>query len=323
MMAQRIIAREAGGPEVLGLQDFDPPAPAAGQVLVANKAIGLNFIDTYHRSGLYPRAYPSGLGSEGAGIVEAVGEGVTEIAVGDRVAYLGDNSYATHSTAPAATVFKLPDHIDFGVAAALLLKGITTWMLVECVRPVKPGMTILVHAAAGGVGQLAVRWAKALGGIVIAHAGTAKKAEIAKRLGADHALTGAYEDLAAQVRELTGGNGAELVLDGVGKDSWQSSINSVARLGLIASYGNASGPVPPFAPLELARAGSVFLTRPTLYDWIRPEGMRDVAWSRVIAMIDSGTINANIGQRFPLSQAADAHRALEARQTTGATILLP
>lgn len=322
-MAQQIIAREAGGPEVLELQDFDPPAPAAGQVLVANKAIGLNFIDTYHRSGLYPRSYPSGLGSEGTGIVEAIGEGVEGLAVGDRVAYLGDNSYATHSTAPAATTFKLPDHIDFETGAALLLKGITTWMLVECVRPVQPGMTVLVQAAAGGVGQLVVRWVKALGGMVIAHAGTPEKAEIAKRLGADHALTGSYDDLAAQVRELTGGKGAELVLDGVGKDSWQSSLGSVASLGLIATYGNASGPVPPFAPLELARAGSAFLTRPTLYDWIRPPGMRSKAWERVTAMIDSGAIEANIGQRFALADAAEAHRALEARQTVGATILLP
>lgn len=322
-MAQRIIAREAGGPEVLELQDFDPSAPAAGQVLVANKAIGLNFIDTYHRSGLYPRPYPSGLGSEGAGIVEAVGEGVEGLAVGDRVAYLGDNSYATHSTAHAATVFKLPDHIDFETGAALLLKGITTWMLVECVRPVQPGMTVLVQAAAGGVGQLVVRWVKALGGVVIAHAGTPEKAEIAKQLGADYALTGPYDDLAAQVRELTRDKGAELVLDGVGKDSWQSSLGSVASLGLIATYGNASGPVPPFAPLELARAGSAFLTRPTLYDWIRPPGMRDKAWERVVAMIDSSAIEANIGQRFALADAADAHRALEARQTVGATVLLP
>lgn len=322
-MPQRIVAREAGGPEVLELQDFDPPAPSHGQILVANNAIGLNFIDTYHRSGLYPRPYPSGLGSEGAGIVEAVGEGVSGFAVGDRVTYLGSESYATHSIAPATTTFKLPDSIDDETAAALLLKGMTTWTLTECVRPIKQGMTVLVHAAAGGVGQLVVSWAKALGAIVIAHAGTPEKAAIAKALGADHALSGPYEMLAAQARELTEGKGTELVLDGVGKDSWAASLASVAKLGLIASYGNASGPVPPFAPLELARAGSVFLTRPTLFDWIHTAELRDTAWSRLVAIIESGTIEANIGQRFALAKAADAHRALEARQTVGATILLP
>ena len=322
-MAQRIIAREAGGPEVLELQTFTPPEPGVGELRVANRAIGLNFIDTYHRSGLYPRSFPTGLGSEGAGVVEAIGPGFDGFTVGDRVAYLGSESYATHSMAPAATSFKLPDNIEFDTAAALLLKGITAWMLVECVRPVQPGMTVLVHAAAGGVGQIVVRWVKALGGTVIAHAGSAEKAAIATALGADHALHCPYGELAAQVREFTNGKGTELVLDGVGKDSWPASLASVARLGLIASYGNASGPVPPVAPLNLTRAGSVFLTRPTLFDWINASGGRDKAWARLTAIIENGTIEANIGQRFALTDAAEAHRALEGRQTTGATILVP
>ncbi len=322
-MAQRIIAREAGGPEVLELQTFSLPEPGVGELRVANRAIGLNFIDTYHRSGLYPRSFPTGLGSEGAGVVEAIGPGFDGFAIGDRVAYLGSESYATHSIATAATSFKLPDNIEFDTAAALLLKGITAWMLVECVRPVQPGMTVLVHAAAGGVGQIVVRWVKALGGTVIAHAGSAEKAAIATALGADHALHCPYGELAAQVREFTNGKGTELVLDGVGKDSWPASLASVARLGLIASYGNASGPVPPVAPLDLTRAGSVFLTRPTLFDWINAPGGRDKAWARLTAMIESGTIEANIGQRFALTDAAEAHRALEGRQTTGATILVP
>lgn len=322
-MPQRIVACQAGGPEVLQLQDFEPSAPKAGEILVANHAVGVNFIDTYYRSGLYPRSYPSGLGSEGAGVVEAVGEGVENIAVGDRVVYLASETYATHAIAPAQHSFRLPENMAFDAAAALLLKGLTTWMLVECLRPVKPGTIVLVHAAAGGVGQIVVRWVKAMGGIVIAHSGNAEKAGIVRMLGADHSLYCPYEDLAANVRELTGGKGAELVLDGVGKDGWAASLASVARLGLIASYGNASGPVPPFAPLELARAGSVFLTRPTLYDWIASPENRDTGWQRLAALIEDGTIKPNIGQRFALADAAEAHRALEGRMTVGATVLVP
>lgn len=322
-MAQRIIAREAGGPEVLVLESFEPPEPGPGEVRVANHAIGVNFIDTYHRSGLYPRNFPCGLGSEGAGVIEAVGEGVTGLHVGDRVAYLGSDSYATHSMAAAQSCFILPPSMDFETAAALLLKGITAWMLAECLRPVRPGMTVLVLAAAGGVGQILVRWVKAAGGIVIAHSGSAEKAAIATALGADVSLACSFGELAGEVRAVTGGLGAELVLDGVGKDSWAASLASVARRGMIATYGNASGPAPAVAPLELARAGSVFLTRPTLFDWIATPELRETAWARLCDMVESGTINANIGQRFPLSEAAEVHRRLEARQTLGATILAP
>ena len=319
----RIVVPSPGGPEVMIREGFDPPVPGAREILVRNAAVGVNFLDTYHRSGLYPRPYPSGLGNESAGTIVAVGPDVDGFAVGDRVACLADGAYATHVLARADRSFRLPDDLSTETAAAVLLKGLTAWMLAEGVRPVTPGMRVLVLAAAGGVGSLLVPWIRALGGIVIAHAGTKDKAARAAAAGAPFALSSDWNDLARDVRDCTDGHGADLILDGVGKDSWAASLASVARRGLIATYGNASGPVPPFAPLELARAGSVFVTRPTLFDWIAEPAMRDTAWARLCGLIADGTVAPVIGQHYPLADVAAAHIALESRQTVGATVLLP
>jgi NADPH2:quinone reductase len=319
----RIIASAAGGPEVLTRQEFDAPAPGPGEIRVAIEAVGVNFIDIYHRTGLYPRRYPSPLGQEAAGVVDAVGDDVDGIDVGTRVVFLADGSYATHITLPAAAAFILPDTLDSRTAAAVLLKGITAWMLAEGVRPVQPGMSVLVLAAAGGVGSLLVPWLKSLGATVIAHSGSAEKASLASAAGADHALHDPWDNLAARVRELTDGRGVDLVLDGVGRDSWAASLASTAKRGLIASYGNASGSVAPFAPSALAAAGSLFLTRPTLFDWIAEPAMRATAWSRLTTLLADGTIKPNIGLELPLADTAEAHRQLEARATTGSILLIP
>ena len=318
-----IVATAAGGPEVLAYQPFDLPAPGAGQLRVAIAAAGVNFIDIYHRTGAYPRDFPSGLGQEGAGVIEAVGPGVTGFAVGQRVAFMGDGAYASHANVAAAMAFPLSDAMTASAAAALLLKGLTAWMLLEGVKPVKSGMTVLVLAAAGGVGSLLVPWAKALGATVIAHTGNAQKAALAAAAGADHALHDDWTDLAATVRGLTGGRGVDLVLDGVGQASWAASLASTARRGMIASYGSASGPVPPIAPLDLMRGGSLFLTRPSLYDWIAEPAMRARGWDRLSALVADGRLVPHIGLSLPLSDAAEAHRRLAARATTGAIILIP
>lgn len=319
----RIVATAAGGPEVLARQPFDAPAPGPGEIRVSIEAVGVNFIDIYHRSGLYPRHYPSPLGQEAAGVVDAVGDGVCGIGVGTRVAFLADGSYATHVTLPAASAFILPDSIDVRTAAAVLLKGITAWMLAEGVRPVQPGMSVLLLAAAGGVGSLLVPWLKSLGATVIAHSGSPAKAALAAAAGADHALCDPWDSLAARVRDLTNGRGVDLVLDGVGRDSWAASLASTAKRGLIASYGNASGPVAPFAPAMLAQHGSLFVTRPTLFDWIAEPAMRATAWSRLTTLLADGTLQPTIGLQLPLADAADAHRQLEARATTGSILLIP
>lgn len=319
----RIVFPETGGPEVLTREDFTPRPPGSGELLVRNTAIGVNFIDIYFRTGLYPQNLPGGIGREAAGVVEAVGPDVSGFAVGDRVVWLGEDSYATHATVEAASTFHLNTGFGDEDAAGLLLKGLTAWMLAEGVRPVKPGMRVLIYAASGGVGSLLVPWVKSLGGFVIAHAGSEDKARNAAEAGADVALSCAFEEIPDAVREATDGHGADLILDSIGRDSWQPSMKSVARLGLIATYGNASGPVPPFAPLQLSRAGSIFVTRPTMFDWIADPQNRATAWSRLQQMVAKGIISAHIHQRLKLSEAAQAHRLLEARKTTGATILIP
>ena len=314
-----------GGPEVLEAERIDVPAPGEGELLIRHEAVGLNYLDTYHRSGLYPLPLPSGIGSEAAGIVEAVGAGVQGFREGDRVGYFSGplGSYATHRTIDADRVVMLPDTIDSETAAAAMLKGCTAEYLVERCARVAKGEAVLVHSAAGGVGSLLVQWLKSIGAIVVAHAGTSRKAEMAKALGADHALSCPMDELAAQVRALTDGKGVPVVLDGVGAASWQASLGAVSRKGLIATYGNASGPVPPFTAIDLLRAGSIFVTRPTLADYAAtPEEMRTSA-ARLFEMIASGTVKVTIGARHPLLEAADAHRALEARQTTGSTVLIP
>lgn len=319
----RLLIRRTGGPEVIERERIEPRSPGAGEARVRQQAIGLNFIDTYHRSGLYPVQLPSGLGTEAAGVVEAVGEGVRHLKPGDRVAYAPSppGAYATVRNLSADRLVPLPAGISAETAAAALLKGMTADMLTGRCAKVEPGQAALVHAATGGVGSILVQWLKAIGARVIAHAGSEAKAEHARALGADEALSCPFDELAPKVRELTEGRGVDVVFDGVGASSWAASLAATAKLGLIVSYGNASGPVPAVSPLELGRAGSLFLTRPTLFDYVaEPEALRASA-ARLFGMIESGKVSIAIGQRFPLADAANAHRALEARQTTGSTVL--
>jgi NADPH2:quinone reductase len=319
----RLLIRHTGGPDAIEREPIAVPSPGTGEVVVRHQAIGVNFIDTYQRGGLYPIALPSGLGSEAAGVVEATGEGVAGFRPGDRVAYAGGplGAYATVRALPAEWLVRLPDAISAETAAAVLLKGQTVDMLVGPCAHVAAGQTVLVHAASGGVGSLLVPWLRSIGAIVIAHAGTDAKAERAKQLGANHSLSCSMDELAAHVRELTDGRGVEVVLDGVGQASWDASLASAAKRGLIVSYGNASGAMPPVPPLALTRAGSLFLTRPTLFDYLDSAEARQAAADRVFAKIAKGTLPAEIGRTFRLDEAAEAHRALEARQTVGSTVL--
>ena len=319
------VLRRTGGPEVLEAERIEMPRPGPGKVVVRHEAIGLNFIDTYHRSGLYPLPMPSGLGGEAAGVVEAVGEGVTGFEAGDRIGYFTGppGAYATHREVDPDRLVKLPDSIDAETAAAAMLKGCTVEYLVERCARVQAGESVLVHAAAGGVGSILVPWLKAIGARVIAHSGDSRKAALATEAGADESLCVAMDDLAAEVRRLTGGKGVPVVFDGVGKASWAASLASTARRGLLVTYGNASGPVPPFTALDLLKAGSIFVTRPTLGDYCAtPEEMRASA-ARLFEMIEQGKVPVRIGARFPLADAAEAHRAIESRATTGSTILIP
>jgi NADPH2:quinone reductase len=314
-----------GGPEVLECEAIEVGEPGPGEVRIAHRAVGLNFIDTYFRTGVYPAKLPGGLGNEAAGVVEAVGDGVTEFREGDRAGYFTGplGAYASARNVEAARLVPIPDSIGFDEAAAAMLKGCTAEYLVERCAKVEPGWPVLVHAAAGGVGSILVQWLKAIGATVIAHAGDERKAGIAKDLGADHGLCCPMEELGKQVLALTDGRGVPVVLDGVGKASWQASLASTARRGLLVSYGNASGASPPVSALDLMRAGSIFLTRPTLGDYcVTAEAMRASA-ARLFAMMESCAVKIRIGQRFPLADAAEAHRALEARATTGSTVLVP
>jgi len=312
-----------GGPEVLEAVEVEVPSPAAGQILVRHAAVGLNYIDTYHRSGLYPLKLPSGIGLEAAGTVEAVGDGVTRFKVGDRVAYNGTmGAYAEAAVAPADRAVKVPEGVSLETAAAVMLKGMTAEFLVRRCFHVKHGDAVLVHAAAGGVGQILVQWCKSLGATVIATVGSEAKAAIVRDLGADHVIDYSHEDVAAKVAELTGGKGVAVVYDGVGKDTWTASLKSLARRGVMVTFGNASGPVPPFAPLELS-GKSLFVTRPRLFDYIATTEELDESAEALFAVIGSGAVKIDIGQTFPLAEARAAHEALEGRRTTGATLLIP
>lgn len=319
--AWRMVARSHGGPEVIAREDFDPGAPGEGELLIEQDAIGLNFIDTYYRTGLYPAPLPTPLGSEGAGHVAAVGPGVSRFAVGDRVGCAsGLGAYATHRIVPADRVVNIPASVSTEDAAAMMLKGMTACYLAEDSIALEAGQVALVHAAAGGVGSVLVPWLRDKGVIVMAHCGSAEKAAL---VDADHSLHGPFDSLAATVRELTGGKGVDVVYDGVGKDSWSASLASLKRRGLMVSYGNASGAVPPVSLLDLSRSGSLYVTRPTLFDYIAtPEELAHSA-DRLFDRMARGVIKAVIGQRFDLANAADAHRALEARQTVGTTLLIP
>jgi NADPH2:quinone reductase len=316
---------KTGGPEVIQWRDEQLPPPAPGEVRMRHHAVGLNYIDTYHRSGLYPIDLPGKLGSEAAGVVEAVGEGVTDFAVGDRVGVFGParGAYATARNVAADLLVPLPDHVDDRTAAAILLKGATTAFLIEDCAKVQPGWTVLVHAAAGGVGHLAVGWLKTIGATVIATVGSEAKAEKARAAGADHVILNRQEDVAARVREITGGAGVPVVLDGVGKATWEASLNSTARRGLVVSFGNASGAVDGVNLGILAAKGSLFVTRPTLFDYaVTPDEKRSLI-ARVFATLDKGAITPEIGQSFALTDAAEAHRAIEAGETVGSTVLIP
>ena len=317
--------RQTGGPDVIEWTDVELAAPGPGEVRMRNLAVGLNFIDTYHRGGLYPMALPSGLGMEAAGDIEAVGDGVTDWRVGDRVATFGPSigAYATARNIAAHGLFLVPDDISDEIAAAGLLKGCTTEFLVERCAKVQPKWDILVHAAAGGVGLLLVQWLKHVGARVIGTVSTDEKAALARAAGADHVILYGKEDVAAQVRELTGGKGVEVTFDGVGLDTWETSLNATARRGLIVSYGNASGPVTDVNLGTLAQKGSLYVSRPTLFDYYHDAAERAAGAEYVFDMFRQGIIDITIGHRYALEDVAQAHRDLEARKTVGSSILIP
>ncbi|KTT69688.1 quinone oxidoreductase family protein [Sphingomonas sanguinis] len=324
-MEKTAFIEKTGGPEVIQWRDEELPPPGPGEVRMRHHAVGLNYIDTYHRSGLYPIDLPGKLGSEAAGVVEAVGEGVTDFAVGDRVGVFGParGAYATARNVAADLLVPLPDHVDDRTAAAILLKGATTAFLIEDCAKVQPGWPVLVHAAAGGVGHLAVGWLKAIGATVIATVGSEAKAEKARAAGADHVILNRQEDVAARVREITGGQGVPVVLDGVGKATWEASLNSAARRGLVVSFGNASGAVDGVNLGILAAKGSLFVTRPTLFDYAVTAAEKRSLIARVFAMLEKRAITPEIGQSFALTDVAEAHRAIEAGETVGSTVLIP
>ena len=324
-MNHAIRIHQTGGPEVLLWESVDLPAPAAGEATVRHHAVGLNFIDTYHRTGLYPLPLPSGIGMEGAGVVEAVGEGVTEVKVGDRVAYAGGpvGAYAEVRNIPAHRLLRLPVSIDFRTAAAMMLQGLTAAYLLRRTYRVQAGDAVLIHAAAGGVGLIACQWAKALGATVIGTVGSAAKGELAKAHGCDHVINYSTENFSQRVREITGGEGVAVVYDGVGKDTFAGSLDSLRPLGMLVTYGNASGPVPPFDPLILSQKGSLFITRPTLVHYTAKRADLEALGAELFEMVGAGKVRIEVNQSYPLADAAQAHRDLEARKTTGSTILLP
>ena len=315
---------QTGGPEVLELVEVDKPEPKPGQLLLRHEAIGINFIDTYHRSGLYPVRLPAALGGEAAGVVEAVGEGVTRFKVGDRVASAGlAGGYADYSVVPAERTVAVPAGVDARTAAAALLKGMTVEFLIRRLHEVKAGETILVHAAAGGVGQIMVQWAKALGAIVIATVGSEAKAARVRELGADHVILYRDQDVATEVRRITDGKGVPVAYDSVGKDTFEGTLKSLARRGLFVSFGNASGPPPAIEGRQLMLNGSLFFTRPTMVDYQATTAELDASAGALFDMIGSGKIQIEIGQTFPLADARKAHEALQSGETAGSQLLIP
>lgn len=317
-----------GGPEVLRLVDVTVGDPGPGEVRIRHHAIGLNFIDVYHRTGLYPMPMPARLGMEGAGVVEAVGAGVAHLAVGDRVAYASQppGSYCDVRVMPAMNVCRLPDAISFEEGAAMMLKGLTAQYLLKHSRPVEglqPGDFVLFHAAAGGVGLIACQWARALGLRLIGTAGTDDKCALAIANGAEHCINYRTQNFVERVKAITGGRGVKVVYDSVGKDTWDGSLDCLAPFGLMVSFGNASGPVPPFAPGILGPKGSLYVTRQTLFSHITSRERTQAMADDLFGVVTSGQVKIHVEQRFALAQVQDAHRALEARQTTGSTVLLP
>ena len=324
-MTKAIRIHETGGPEVLRWEDVEVGAPGPGQVRLTHAAVGLNYIDTYQRSGLYPLQLPLTLGMEGAGVVEALGEGVSGLATGDRVAYATPppGSYSEARLIAADRVVKLPDAIDDRTAAAMMLQGLTVQYLIRQTHRVAAGETVLFHAAAGGVGLIACQWLKHLGATVIGTVGSAEKAELALAHGCTHTINYRDEDFVERVKELTGGAGVPVVYDSIGKDTFEGSLACLAPLGLMVTFGNASGPVPAFELGRLGALGSLFITRPTLMTYAAKRADLEAMSQELFEVVLSGAVKIEINQTYPLSETAQAHRDLEARKTTGSTVLLP
>jgi NADPH2:quinone reductase len=325
-MTKAIRIYETGGPEVMRWEDVDPGQPEPGEALVRHEAVGLNFIDVYHRTGLYPLpALPATPGMEGSGIVEAIGEGVTEVTVGDRVAYAGipPGAYAEVRRIPAHRLVQLPEKISFQQGAAMMLQGMTARYLLRGCYDVKKGDTILIHAAAGGVGSIVCQWAKHLGATVIGTVGSPAKAELARAHGCDHTILYNDEDFTARTKEITGGNGVDVAYDSVGQATFMQSLDCLRPMGMMVSFGQASGSVPPLDLGELAARGSLFLTRPSLmaYTAAREDLLNHAG--DLFEVVQSGAVKIEVNQTYPLAEAARAHRDLEARKTTGSTILIP
>jgi NADPH2:quinone reductase len=321
-MPHAIRIHETGGPEVLRWEEVEAGAPGPGQVRLRQEAVGLNFIDVYHRTGLYPQALPFTPGTEGAGIVAAIGPGVADLSVGDRAAYAGPiGAYAEERLIEADRLVKLPDGISSEQAAAAMLQGMTVHMLLRRVHRLEAGETILVHAAAGGVGLILCQWAKAVGATVIGTVSTDDKAELARAHGCDHPIVYTRQDFVAEVERITNGAKVPVVYDSVGKDTFAKSLDCLAPRGLMVSFGNASGPVEPISPLVLSQKVSLFLTRPKLFSYVATRAELEAAAAELFAMILDGKVRVEVKQRFPLQDAAAAHRALEARKTTGSTVL--
>jgi len=324
-MVKAIRMTETGGPEVLQLVDIEQPRPGPGEVLIEHKAIGVNFIDTYMRSGLYPVTLPFVPGNEGAGVVLEVGPGVEDFKPGDRVAYCGGNGggYSEQRVMPAGRVLKLPDAISFERGAAMTLKGLTAWFLLRRTYPVKPGDIVLYHAAAGGVGLIFGQWAKHLGATVIGTAGSPEKIELAKAHGFDHVINYREENFVERVREITGGKMCQVVYDSVGKDTFPASLDCLRPLGMFVSFGQSSGMVPPFSISLLQQKGSLFATRPVLFHYIAERKELDTAAEELFDVVRKGVVRIVINQRYKLEEAARAHDDLESRRTSGTTILIP
>lgn len=325
-MTHAIRIHATGGPEALKWEEINVGEPGPGEARVRHEAVGLNFIDVYHRTGLYPiPALPSGLGLEAAGVVEAVGKGVSEVAPGDRVAYAGGpvGAYAEMRLIPSHRLVKLPEAIDFRTAAAMMLQGLTAQYLLRRTFRIEPGHTILLHAAAGGVGLIACQWAKHLGATVIGTVGTPEKAELARAHGCDHTILYREENFVERVKEITGGGGVDVVYDSVGKDTFLPSLDCLRPLGMMVNFGNASGPAPALDLLLLSQKGSLFVTRPTLMTYTAQRDDLVAGAHELFEVVASGVVRIEVNQTYPLAQAAQAHRDLEARKTTGSTVLLP
>jgi NADPH2:quinone reductase len=324
-MPHAIRFHETGGPEVLRWEEVSLGDPPPGEVRVDHQAVGLNFIDIYHRTGLYPLPLPSGIGLEGAGVVTAVGVGVTEFRRGDRVAYAGGlpGAYAEARNMPTDKLVKLPDAIDFKTAAAMMLQGMTAQYLLRRTYRVQPGDTILIHAAAGGVGLIVCQWAKALGANVIGTVSSDEKAVLAKAHGCDHPIIYTRENFTQRVREITNGEGVPVVYDSIGKDTFFGSLDCLRPLGMMVTFGNASGPVPPLDLLELSKRGSLFVTRPTLFGYAAKRADLLMMAAELFEVVTSGKVKVEVNQTYPLKDAAQAQIDLAARKTTGSTVLLP